>query len=115
MIHYGAGPNDGVVFAHQGDDDKYNDDADDKEGTTLVHDTKSHQTGGNKKHITCFNCKKKGHYKSECPKLNEKKDSDEATEVATSLLANGTEGEEVTLSQGRGRGSIPKNWVLLDN
>jgi hypothetical protein len=64
VIHYGAGPNDGVVVVHQGDEEMDND----KEGTTLVQETPERRQGrGGRHHIPCFKCKKKGHYKSECP------------------------------------------------
>jgi hypothetical protein len=52
MVHYGAGPNDGVVFAHCGDKDEQ---SDDEEGTTLVQETTRHR----KSHITCLKWKRK--------------------------------------------------------
>jgi hypothetical protein len=58
---------------------------------------------------------KKGPYKCECPTLGTDKNEEPNEEAGTSLLANGTVSEEVALTQGGKQGSIPKNWVLLDN
>jgi hypothetical protein len=110
MIQYGAGPNDGIVFAHRGEQD---DQSDGEEGTVLAQEAP--RRGRNISHITCFKCKKKGHYKSDCPTLEAEKIDESNEETATSLLANGVTSKEVTLAQGGGRGNIPKNWVLLDN
>jgi hypothetical protein len=111
MIHYGAGPNDGVVFAHQGDEEE--EEEDDEAGTTLVQETPRPARGG-KSHITCFRCKKKGHYKSECPLNDLDKKDEDAEEIGTSLLANGKDHGETVLTQ-RKSSEIPKCWVLLDN
>jgi hypothetical protein len=114
MVHYGAGPNDGVVFAHHGDEEEQTDE-EGGTGTTLVQDTPRRGKG----HITCFNCKKKGHYKSECPEIvNNTNSDDQDTGTGTSLFANGTTDESVVLTQGEkrsGLSNIPDCWVLLDS
>jgi hypothetical protein len=114
MVHYGARLNDGIVFAHQGNGEEQ---SDDEEGTTLVQDAPHHGKG----HITCFKCKKKGQYKSECPTANADKNDKSNEGSGTSLLGNGFAGEQMTFAQGGKRAdgqSIPECWVflfLLDN
>jgi ribosomal protein S7 len=80
MIHYGAGPNDGMVFAHQGDKEAQA--SDDAEGTTLVQER---QARGGNKHITCFKCKKKGHYKGDCPLVKAEKESANEESASTNV------------------------------
>jgi hypothetical protein len=115
MIHYGAGPNDGMVFAHQGDEEAQ--DSDNEKGTTLVQERQAH--GGNK-HITCFKCKKKGHYRGDCPLIKAEKENtnEEGSGSGTSLLAIGVIGDKMVFAQGGKRidkCGIPECWVLLDN
>jgi hypothetical protein len=110
MVHYGAGPNDGVVFNHNTKE------SDEEEGkVTLANHGK-----GNKNHITCFNCNKRGHYHTQCPEKgtggsNEtgKEKNDDNTTNGTSLLVNGMDVNNIVMAHGTN--DIPSNWILLDN
>jgi hypothetical protein len=111
-VHFGAGPNDGVVFAHNTEGN------DDEEGeVALANHGKS-----NKNHITCFKCNKRGHYHTQCPEKDdgaadgaqkEKEKTDNNTNNGTSLLVHGTAVTDVVMAHGSN--DIPSNWILLDN
>jgi hypothetical protein len=117
MVHYGAGPNDGVVFAHNTEESEEEIEEQD-DGVALANLGKNN----NKKHITCFICKKRGHYHTQCPDKDAgdkgKKENDEdgtkgATPSGTSLLVNATIDTNVVMAHGSN--DIPRNWILLDN
>jgi hypothetical protein len=57
MVHYGAGINDGVVFAHSTEESN-NEEAEAEVEVTLANNGKLKD----RSHIACFKCNKCGHY-----------------------------------------------------
>jgi hypothetical protein len=111
MVHYGAGPNDGVVFAHHTEGDEEDD------GEVILANNGASNVKPNKNHITCFNCNKRGHYHTQCLEKgtgDEKENKEGDTKNGgISLLVNGHSSNEVTLAHGCSE--IPNNWILLDS
>ena len=63
--------------------------------------------GGSKKHVTCWNCGEKGHFKNKCPKPPKSKDrkEDSPDKKATTSTANAAESD----SEGEGA------WAMWDS
>lgn len=102
MVRMGGGPNDGVVFTNIAEDDA-------AEGNEATKRDLSH--------ITCFNCKKKGHYASKCPQQVESglnlMTIGAAAQDCGSVLAQ--HGDYRSVEAKTSRGNVPKTWLLLDN
>jgi hypothetical protein len=64
-------------------------------------------------HITCFECRKNGHYASNCPHRNQ--GEQEGTNICTCGMEEADSGPGGFSFSQSGAQDIPTSWLLLDN